>query len=186
MPLCPITEARGPRVLRLDGEPALDVLRSVASGLEGQPLVLAVLAKGEPIEPVDGEEPERPELLVRGIQGVDPTEGAIVVSGEARPGVRMAFAIRDPVAARSDLEMASRELERELAGAQPLFGVYVSCAGRGTALYGSTDVDVRIVRARFPDTPFVGLHSAFEIAPCAGRPAIQLYTGVMAVFCAPS
>jgi small ligand-binding sensory domain FIST len=188
MPLAPITEARGAAVLRIDGEPALDVLRSAASGLEGQPLVLAVLATQSPSGNVadDGDEPERPELLVRGIQGVDPSQGAIVVSGEARAGVRMAFAIRDPVAARSDLEMASRELERDIAGAQPLFGIYVSCAGRGTALYGSADVDVRIVRTRFPDTPFVGLHSAFEIAPCAGRPAVQLYTGVIAVFCAPS
>jgi small ligand-binding sensory domain FIST len=187
MPLSPITDCRGSAVLRIDGEPALDVLRSAASGLEGQPLVLAVLANAEPArEPADGDERERPELLVRGIQGVDPTEGAIVISEEARQGTRMAFAVRDPVAARSDLEMASRELERDIAGAQPLFGVYVSCAGRGTALYGSADVDVRIVRARFPDTPFVGLHSAFEIAPLGGRPAVQLYTGVMAVFCAPS
>jgi small ligand-binding sensory domain FIST len=188
MPLCAITEARGAAVLRIDGEPALDVLRGAASGLEGQPLVLAVLATAasDISESVGDEEPERPELLVRGIQGVDPSLGAIIISEEARPGVRMAFAVRDPTAARSDLETASRELERDIAGAQPLFGIYVSCAGRGTALYGSSDVDVRIVRSRFPDTPFVGLHSAFEIAPCAGRPAVQLYTGVMAVFCAPS
>ena len=44
MPLSPITEARGAAVLRIDGEPALDVLRASAQGLEGQPLVLAVLA----------------------------------------------------------------------------------------------------------------------------------------------
>lgn len=187
MPLAPITETRGAAVLRIDGEPALDVLRSVASGLDGQPLVLAVLA--EPAPPSgseDGETEPRTEVLVRGIQGIDPSQGAIVISEEARPGMRMAFAIRDPDAARADLESASRELERDIAGAQPLFGLYVSCAGRGTGLYGAQDVDVRIVRARFPDTPFVGLHSAFEIAPCAGRPAVQLYTGVMAVFCAPS
>ena len=97
-------------------------------------------------------------------------------------------AVRDAIDEGRFREAALRIelLERDIAGAQPLFGVYVSCAGRGTALYGSADVDVRIVRARFPDTPFVGLHSAFEIAPCAGRPAVQLYTGVMAVFCAPS
>jgi small ligand-binding sensory domain FIST len=186
MPLAPITETRGAAVLRIDGEPALDVLRSVATGLEGQPLVLAVLAPPAPASTSDGETAPRPEVLVRGIQGIDPSQGAIVISEEARAGMRMAFAIRDPDAARADLESASRELERDIAGAQPLFGVYVSCAGRGTGLYGAQDVDVRIVRARFPDTPFVGLHSAFEIAPCAGRPAVQLYTGVMAVFCAPS
>jgi small ligand-binding sensory domain FIST len=188
MPLRPITEARGTAVMRIDGEPALDVLRAAAAGLEGQPLVLAVLARQPPGDPNDDEdEPRgRAELLVRGIQGVDPSQGAIVVSEEPSVGQLMAFAVRDATAARSDLETASRELERDIAGAQPLFGVYVSCAGRGTSLYGSADVDVRIVRARFPDTPFVGLHSAFEIAPYAGRAAVQLYTGVMAIFCAPS
>jgi small ligand-binding sensory domain FIST len=190
MPLSPITEARGATVLRIDGEPALDVLRGAAAGLEGQPLVLAVLSSSAASPAEASDDPQqpalRPELLVRGIQGVDPSQGAILVSEEARVGLRLAFAVRDPIAARADLETASRELERDIAGAQPLFGIFVSCAGRGTALYGSADVDVRIVRARFPDTPFVGLHSAFEIAPCAGRPAVQLYTGVMAVFCAPS
>ena len=189
MPLSPITDARGATVLRIGGEPALEVLRGAASGLTGQPLVLAVLshAPSPSAETYEGDElAPRASLLVRGIQGVDPSQGAIVVSEEARIGLRIAFAVRDPTAARADLETASRELERDIAGAQPMFGVYVSCAGRGTALYGSADVDVRIVRARFPDTPFVGLHSAFEIAPCAGRPSVQLYTGVMAVFCAPS
>jgi small ligand-binding sensory domain FIST len=187
MPLSPITEARGAAVLRIGGEPALDVLRSSAAGLEGQPLVLAVLAAARaPSDANDDPEEPRAELLVRGIQGVDPSQGAIVVSEEARVGQRMAFAVRDPAAARNDLETAARELERDIAGARPMFGIYVSCAGRGTALYGSGDVDVRIVRARFPETPFVGLHSAFEIAPCDGRPAVQLYTGVLAVFCAPS
>jgi small ligand-binding sensory domain FIST len=188
MPLRPITDARGAAVLRIDGEPALDVLRGAAAGLEGQPLVLAVLAGPEAeVAGAEGDAPEpRAELLVRGIQGVDPSQGAILVSEEARVGQRLAFAVRDPAAARTDLEAASRELERDLAGAQPLFGLYVSCAGRGTSLYGSADVDVRIVRARFPETPFVGLHSAFEIAPCEGRPTVQLYTGVLAVFCAPS
>ena len=89
-------------------------------------------ASDDPQEPAP-----RAELLVRGIQGVDPSQGAILVSEEARVGLRMAFAVRDPVAARADLETASRELARDIAGAQPLFGIYVSCAGRGTALYGS-------------------------------------------------
>ncbi|HEX6272864.1 MAG TPA: FIST C-terminal domain-containing protein [Polyangiaceae bacterium] len=186
MPLSPITEARGSAVLRIDGEPALEVLRGAAAGLEGQPLVLAVLASPAPFSAATDDSETRDELLVRGIQGVDPSRGAIVVSEEARVGRRMAFAVRDPAAARTDLEAASRELERDIAGAQPLFGIYVSCAGRGMSLYGSADVDIRIVRARFPETPFVGLHSAFEIAPCEGRPAVQLYTGVLAVFCAPS
>ncbi len=120
------------------------------------------------------------------MQGVDPGRGGVVVSDEVRVGTPLAFAVRDAAAARSDLETVAREVERETAGAAPKFGFFVSCAGRGSGLYGTPDVDVRIVRARFPQMPFAGLHSSFEIAPYAGRPTVQLYSGVLGVFSAPS
>jgi len=181
MPLRPITSARGPLLSEIGGERALEVLQSVAAGLEGQPLILCVLAPEG-----SSEESPRSNLLVRGIQGVDPARGAIVLSGDLRPGWRVAFAVRDAAAARADLELCARELARETAGAAPLFGVYVSCAGRGTELYETPDVDLRILRSRFPEIPLVGLHSAFEIAPFEGRAAVHFYTGVLALFTAPS
>jgi small ligand-binding sensory domain FIST len=181
MPLRPITESRGPLVVSIAGEPALDVLESIGSELQGQPLVLGVLA------PPEGDAEEgRTELAVRGIQGVDPGRRALVLSGDIRPGTRFAFAVRDAAASRSDLERATRELGRELQGSAPLFAVFMTCASRGAALYGSPDVDVRVLRASFPELPIVGLHSAFEIAPHAGRTTLHYYTGVLGVFTAPS
>jgi small ligand-binding sensory domain FIST len=181
MPLRPITAARGPLLTEIGGERALDVLQAAAAGLEGQPLILCVIAPEQ-----SPEEGPRSELVVRGIQGVDPARGAIVLSGELKLGWRVAFAVRDAAAARADLELCTRDLAREAAGGAPLFGVYVSCAGRGTELYENPDVDLRIVRARFPEIPLIGLHSAFEIAPFAGRPAVHFYTGVLGLFTAPS
>ena len=181
MPLRPITGARGPLLTEIAGEPALEVLQSAARGLSGQPLILAVIAP-ETRE----EESGRPEFVVRGIQGVDPARGALALGGELKPGWRIAFAVRDAAAARADLELCTRDLAREAAGAAPLFGVYVSCAGRGSQLYENPDVDLRVVRSRFPDVPFVGLHSAFEIAPFDGRAAVHFYTGVLGLFTAPS
>jgi small ligand-binding sensory domain FIST len=180
-PLRPITETRGSMIVSIDSEPALDVLSAAARELSEQPLVLVVLAE----EPAPGEQ-ARPELMVRGVQGVDPVRRALVVSEEVRPGMRIAFAVRDPSAARADLEAAARDAERALAGAAPRFGVYVNCAGRGSSLYGAPDVDTRILRARFRDLPLVGLQSSFEIGPHAARPALQLYTGVLALFTVPS
>jgi small ligand-binding sensory domain FIST len=75
---------------------------------------------------------------------------------------------------------------RETAGSAPRFGVYVNCAGRGASLYGSADVDARIIRGRFPELPFAGISSSFEIAPHAGAPVMQLYTGVLSLFTSPS
>ena len=181
MPLRPITAARGPLLLEIGGEPALDVLEAVAKELRGQPLVLTILAPAE-----SEEESARPELLVRGIQGVDPARRAIMLSGELTVGSRLAFAVRDGSAARTDLELVVRDLARETAGAAPLFGVYLNCASRGAELYGTPDVDIRILRGRFPEIPIVGMQSAFEIAPYLGRPALHLYTGVFAMFTVPS
>jgi small ligand-binding sensory domain FIST len=182
-PLRPITECRGALLVEIDGEPALDVLASHGERLAERPLLLLVLAD----EPTPGlTESNRPALVVRGIQGVDPDRRAIVVSDELRPGMRVAFAIREGRAAREDFEAMSRELEREIAGAAPRFGVYLNCAGRGSGLYGTHDVDVKILRARFPGVPFAGMASSFEIAPHFGRPTMQLYTGVFALFTSPS
>jgi small ligand-binding sensory domain FIST len=181
MPLRPITEARGPLLVSIGGEPALDVLESIGSELQGQPLVLGVLAPPES----EGEQ-GRADLAVRGIQGVDPARRALVLSGDLRPGNRFAFAVRDASASRADLERTTRELGRELRGSAPIFAVFVSCASRGAALYGSPDVDVRVLRTTFPELPIVGLHSAFEIAPHAGRTTLHYYTAALGVFTAPS
>lgn len=176
--LAPITSTRGPLVLEIGGQRALEVLSSSAQNLPGQPLVFVALAE-ETSE-------DQPALLLRGIQGVDPIRHGVLVSEEVRPGMRMAFAIRDGAAARADLQSTSLRVAREIAGCAPRFGVYVSCAGRGSSLYGSQDVDTRILRNRFPELPFAGMHSSFELAPHDGVPALELYTGVLALFTIPS
>ncbi|HVJ18667.1 MAG TPA: FIST C-terminal domain-containing protein [Polyangiaceae bacterium] len=181
MPLRRVSEVRGSMVLSIDGEPALEVLQTVASDLPNQPLVLVAVAP-------DGPPPQggRPELSYRSLQGVDPDRGAVVLSEAVPVGTSLAFAVRDATAARADLENVARELWRETAGAAPQFAFFISCAGRGSGLYGSPDIDVRVLRTRFPNLPFAGLHSAFEIAPSSGRPAVQLYSGVIGIFTAPS
>lgn len=183
VPLGRITGTRGSMVVEIDGRPALDLLSEVGAELSDQPLVFAVLAEDEAgARQVGG----RAELVVRGVQGVDPVRRGLMVSDEVREGMRMAFAVRDAGAARADLEAVTRELSRETAGAAPRFALYIDCAGRGASLYGSFDVDTRILRRRFGEVPMAGMHSAFEIAPFGGKPTLQLYTGVLALFTAPS
>lgn len=182
-PLRPITACRGAMLLEVDGEPALDVLAAQGEGLSERPLLFAVLADEPASGPTEG---GRPALVVRGIQGVDPDRRALVISEEIREGMRVTFGVRDPRAARDDMEAITRELERDIAGAAPRFGLYINCAGRGTSLYGAHDVDSKILKTRFPGLPFAGMASSFEIAPRLGRPTLQLYSGVFALFTSPS
>jgi small ligand-binding sensory domain FIST len=180
MPLREISEVSGSMVLSIEGEPALEVLSTVAHALVDQPLVFVALATER------GVDSARPPLLLRAMQGVDPSRHGLVVSEEVRVGMRLAFAVRDAGAARADFEMRIRELSRESAGAAPRFGVCLNCAGRGVSLYKNADTDLRMLRARFGEIPWLGLFSSFEIASHGAEPALQLYTAVVGLFTVPS
>ncbi len=181
MPLGIITETRGSVILEIEHECALEVLNRLGKDLSGQPLILAALAPEE-----NATETGPPELLLRGIQGIDPVRGGVLISPEVRPDLRMAFAVRDPEAARLDLEQKTLELMRSTAGAAPLFGLYFNCAGRGRALYSSPDVDTRIIKGRFGSLPLLGMLSSFEIGPYRDESALHMYSGVLAIFTRPS
>lgn len=193
MPLKVISKTRGSMVLEIEGAPALEVLSSVADSLEDQPLVFVALAPPAPESTLDpalerksDRLPERPEVLIRAVQGVDPVRRGLMVSDEVRPGMRLAFAVRDAKAAREDLTSAVRDLLREANGAAPRFGIYLNCAGRGSGLYGQRDVDLKILKARLGELPLAGMQSSFEVSEVGGKPSLQLYTGVLGLFTAPS
>lgn len=183
-PLRPITRISGSMILEIDGEDALDVLSAAGQQLGGQPLIFVALANDD--QPESGPQSRIPEVVLRPIQGVDPTRRGIVVGDNVEESTLAAFAIRDAPAAREHLEGMTRELLRQSAGAAPRFGVYVNCAGRGRSLYSAVNVDTRLIRARLGEVPLVGLQSAFELAPYAGGLALHLYTGVLALFTSPS
>lgn len=176
----PVTQCTGARIEQIDGEPALSVLKQQGSGLQGQPLLFTVLA--HPAADLPGGY----ELLVRGIQGIDPDRQALLISQDVAPGTLIAFAARDAGAAREHMQAACRALEQRARGSMPRFGLFFNCSGRSRSLHGQPDVDLQILRERFPRLPLAGLLSAFEIGPFDGAPALQLYTGILSVFGSPS
>jgi small ligand-binding sensory domain FIST len=186
-PMRPVDEISAGLVLRIDGTPALDLLsscmpeiRSAAPGAaptQPQPVVFVALAG-----PGDSD-----RYVVRPVRGIDPTRRGVMVGPEVKPGSRLAFAVRDAPSARAGLEAAARTLSQQALGAAPRFAIYLSCAGRGQGLYGTPDVEARILRQRFGDLPIAGMHSAFEIVPWGpGQACLALYTGVLALFRSPS
>ncbi|WP_437895348.1 FIST signal transduction protein [Sorangium sp. So ce124] len=193
-----IDDASGGVVLRAGGRPALDLL-SAATATLGEPpsaqqLILAALAD-PPLDPPgapgadrgDAAEAAAPRYVLRPVRGIDPSRRGLLLGDEARPGARLAFAVRDAAVGRAGLEGIARQVSRSALGSAPRFALYLTCAGRGQGLYGTPDVEARILRQRFADLPIAGMHSSFEIAPWArGQARLALYTGVLALFRAPS
>jgi small ligand-binding sensory domain FIST len=199
-PLRPVDEASGGLVLTIDGTPALDLLSSCMPEIRGaapgggpaqpQPVVFVAIADPAPAASEGGSggtDAPAERYVVRPVRGIDPTRRGVMVGPEVKPGVRIAFAVRDAASARAGLEAAARKLSQQALGAAPRFALYLSCAGRGQGLYGTPDVEARILRQRFGDLPIAGMHSAFEIVPWApGEARLALYTGVLALFRSPS
>lgn len=180
-PLLSVTKVRGRTVLELDGMPALAALSQSATGLEDNPLILVAVAAASDALSDSGR-----KLALRAIVGVDPGRGSIDVADELALGARVAFAVRDAHAARTDLDAHLRTLRQGSHGSAAAFGLYVCGSGRGRHLYDAEDVDVRLIRSHFPDMPLFGFQSVFELSPIDGRLTLQIQSGVLAVFCAPS
>ncbi len=180
-PFRTVTRAQGGAVLVLDDEPALDALAADAEGLSKRPQVYAFVCG-----PEAAATPLGPKGRARPLRGVDSSRRAVLLADDVVEGDRLAFAVLDPGAARAHIEAGARELRQRVAGAAARFGLYVNCAGRGRGLYGAADVDVRALRARFPDMPFAGLHSTCELAAGPGGLDLHYFTGVFGLFTAPS
>jgi small ligand-binding sensory domain FIST len=180
LPPRPITRGRAGLVSEIAHQPALEVLELAGSSLDTQPLILALVSAAPKVEG------RAPELLVYGIQGVDPARGAVFISPEVEPGMHIAFAVTDAAAAHVDLERRVSELSRDVQGSLPRCGLYFTSPARAVNPYGSLEADCRTLQARFPDLPWLGMVGSFALAPHAGLPAVHSHAGVFALFTSPS
>jgi small ligand-binding sensory domain FIST len=200
-----ITEADGNLLLKLDGEPALDVLLddlqvSLDAPEQAVEAVRATLV-GLSEAGSDGFRRTRDlgaDVRVRHIIGLDPTRRGVAVP-TLPAGMRMSFCRRNaraaPIGSHARVRRNPRRLEPEsrpdrrsgggrwrpssaAPGRRIAGAVYVSCSGRGGPHFGAPGAELQIVRHALGDVPLVGFFAAGEIA----RNHLYGYTGVLTVF----
>ena len=206
-----ITEADGHVVLKLAGEPALDLMLSdlAISLSEPQKAVAKVrstlvgLSKSGQLG-VGRAGNLGTDVRVRHIIGLAPSRQGIAIAEHLEAGMRLTFCRRDVQAARADLvrvcaeiretlepEMLSIEAINALSdgpipdvpqpGLRIAGAVYVSCTGRGGPHFGGPSAELQILRHALGDVPLVGFFAAGEIA----HNHLYGYTGVLTVFTMP-
>jgi len=145
-------------LLELDGVAALDEFRDAAGVLwddERRALASVLVAlPASPAGPPDA-------AIVRDVVGIDREEGAIALSEPLEPGARMAFARRDPVAAREALTVVGERLSPQTAG--PGLGLAVSCASRGESFFGHEGVESAYLSRAFDPDVWLGLVGRYQI-----------------------
>ena len=203
-----ITEFDRHVVLKINGEPALDLmLQDLGISLSApQQAISVVRATLVGLSPAGHSGVGRTghfgsDVRVRHIIGLDPMRQGVAVAENLAPGMRLSFCRRDVQAARTDLVRVCAEireaLEPELlsietlhalsddpvptlpqAGQRIAGAVYVSCTGRGGPHFGGPSAEMQIIRHALGDVPLVGFFAAGEIA----HSQLHGYTGVLTVF----
>jgi len=95
-------------------------------------------------------------------------------------GQKMFFGVRDPLAAREDLQ---RVLGEQAASwtTPPGAALYVNCDGRGRHFYGVPGLDTAYIRQQLGRLPVAGFFSGAEFGPGQSGATLHQYTGILAV-----
>ncbi len=171
-----VTSAARNVIHELGGEPALRRLEEVyaAANPRDQLLMRRGLHVGQAVtelKPSLG----RGDFLIRNVMGIDAKSGAIAITDMVEVGQTVQFQVRDAESAREDLRLIlERERERD---ERPVVGALLfSCNGRGQALFGQPDHDIRAVQRAFGSVPVAGFFAAGELGPVAGRNFLHGFT----------
>jgi small ligand-binding sensory domain FIST len=178
-----ITAAEGNVIHELAGRPALETVERIISELT--PRERALIARGVLIGIViDSGKPdyEQGDFLVRGVLGADPDSGSLAVGASVRRGQVLRLHARDARSADQDLRRALRLRVEAMAGTTPAGALVFSCNGRGRAMFGACDHDVKAVEHELQGAPAAGFFAAGEIGPVGGRSFLHGFTATVAVF----
>ena len=159
-----VTECADNVIARLDGRPALDVLREVIAG-ERNVLV------GIPVPGSD-----TGDYTARNLVGVDPRNKLIAIGEAVAPGSEILICRRDGAAARQDLQRIVAELKAQVP--KPQGALYFSCLARGEHMFGRRGAELELIRRALGDVPLVGFSCNGEIS----RDRLYGYTGVLTLF----
>jgi small ligand-binding sensory domain FIST len=180
-----VTSAHENLVLELDGVPALEALRKIAPKDPMLDPEAALTSLSVALLPEGAGGILRPgEYLVRNILAVDPDTGVIAVAAEVEEGQSLLFAVREPEAARADVERMARRAAAAAPSGGYRFGFYFNCLARGRSLYGREGVDAEILARHLEDVPILGFFCNAEIAPVSGMNHLFTYSGVLVLFSA--
>lgn len=180
-PYYTVTKADGSAILEINGKPALqfmDELLNSAIAPENYPFFLLFgLNHGERW----GEYSED-HYASRLCLDIDKERGAIIMfEPDMTEGTEFRLMYRS-----LELDYMRPRIESvfsRLNGREPVFAVYIDCAGR-CAGYGGIDIeDAHVVQEIVKDrVPLLGLYTGAEISSIGGRPRGLDWTGVFCVF----
>ena len=181
-----ITRLEGPIVYELDGKPALQVILNLfgedknSAMKDMVPLAMALGQKhGDRYAPYD-----ESAYVNRLIMGANAEDGSLTLfESDFSVGTEIQIMSRDNEAALESVRERTGEFLASLGQNQPIFALYIDCAGRTCYFCGAEVEDASLVQQILgPNIPLLGFYSGVEIAPLLGQSRPLDWTGVLTVF----
>lgn len=181
-----VTDCAYNEIATLDGQVAGDAVLAILKGLPSrdqrlasQMLFLGIGAGGPKLSYRAG------DFLIRQVLGVDPEEHSLVVNANLRKGQTVQLHLRDGRSSSDDLEQMLEQQQRRMGERAASGSLLFSCLGRGRSLYGRSDHDSDLFRAKLGDVALGGFFCNGELGPVGGVSSLHGYTSCFAVFSEP-
>ncbi|HKE99920.1 MAG TPA: FIST N-terminal domain-containing protein [Actinomycetes bacterium] len=178
-----VTRGEGSVVAELGGRPAMERLRELLDTLDSREQALLRLGGLQVGQVIDEHKDhfDRGDFLIRGLEGVNPDSGAIVLADAVELGQTLQFHLRDASAAGEELD----ELLAPVRAWNPRSVLLFSCNGRGRNFFDVPDHDAGKVRSATGAVPMAGFFAQGELGPVGGHTFLHTFTASLAVFCEP-
>ena len=170
-----VTKGQGNFIEELDGRPAVEVLGEISEGTdisEKDKKNIQTYGIMVGLATPTREDVQVGDYLIRQILGF--RAPAVMVGAEVKTGDLLKFHVRDPYAARQDMEnmIGRAKTERMFSpnAGRALAALQISCVARGRSLFGSPNVDINNVKGLLQqenDDPaaIAGFYANGEIGP---------------------
>ncbi|KIH97006.1 histidine kinase [Streptomonospora alba] len=177
-----VTKAEGNVILELAGDSAYERLESLVNSLppEEQELAANGLHIGIAMDEY-ADDHEHGDFLVRSVVGADPEAGSLTIGDMVDVGQTVRFQVRDYDSAAADL-VDRLQVFNEETGGRSAAALLFSCNSRGTAMFATSDHDVRLVQQNLGIQSVGGFFAAGEIGPVAGRNHVHSLTACVLAF----
>jgi small ligand-binding sensory domain FIST len=169
-------------IQELGGLPPLERLRETVGALTtaDRELVSRGLHLGRVIDEYKADHGTG-DFLIRGVVGVDPESGAMVVGDQLEVGQTVQFHVRDAATADEELRSLLGATTTELGG-MPAGALLFTCNGRGSRMFGLPDHDAGVVSSYLGGVPLAGFFCAGELGPVGGKNFLHGFTASLAIF----
>ncbi|WP_343563659.1 FIST signal transduction protein [Kiloniella sp. b19] len=177
-----VTGVDGTMLTSLDGRPALDVLKEDVGELLARDLrrlggYVFVARRYQDEERAGHNQVSGGDYRVHHLLGITVETGELHLDISFAEGDEIFFCRRDNQAARQDFYRMLDEMRSKLPS-EPKGGIYISCIGRGRALFGPNSEEWSILNEELGSIPMVGFYASGEI--CGQQ--LYSYTGVLTLF----